>query len=231
MAASELTVRKRVTEILNACSPGTYSEAVDFDYNDRNSQAIQQAVKEGALQIARSIVINPEHVHRGAFVSATPTSVTHAAELPDMAGEIDVVEIEQYSGGPWQTGVLRTIQQIESYRVNPSNIYSTLSHTTQNSPLGGYYALSNNKIYFTGNACRIFFPVIDNATVTGLIPDEYEGTWVALAIGRTVKEGDNLAPIAQYYYQIGMNDLPAISAMGTVQAAPTAEQAQKVRGG
>ena len=231
MAANELTVRKRVTEILNACAPGTYSEAVDSDYNDRNSQAIQQAVKETALQIARAIVINPDHVHRGAFVSNTPTNIIHAAELPDMAGEIDVVEIQAYDGGPWQTAVPRTIQQIESYRINPSNLYSSLAHTEQNSPLGGYYALSNNKIYFTGYACRILFPVIDSATVTSLIPDEYEGTWVALAIGRTIKEGDNLIPVAQYYYQIGMNDLPVISAMGTVQAVPTAEQAQKVRGG
>lgn len=231
MAATELTVRKRVTEILNACSPGTFSEAVDFDYNDRNSQAIQQAVKEGALQIARAIVINPDHAHRGLYVSGTPTSVTHGQELPDMAAELDLVEIELYSGGTWQTGVLRTIQQIESYRLNPNNLYSTIAHNAQGSPLSGYYALSNSKIYFTGNACRVYYPVIDDATVTGLIPDEYEGTWVALAIARTVKEGDNLYPIAQYYYQIGAADLAAISAMGTVQAAPTAEQAQKVRGG
>ena len=231
MAASELTVRKRVTEILNACSPGTYSEAVDFDYNDRNSQAIQQAIKEGALQIARAIVVNPDHAHRGLYVSATPTSVTHAAELPDMAAELDLVEIEPYSGGTWQTGVLRTIQQIESYRLNVNNLYSSLAHNAQNSPLSGYYAVSNSKIYFTGNACRIYYPVIDDATVINLIPDEYEGTWVALAIARTIKEGDNLAPVAQYYYQLGAQDLGIISAMGTVQTAPTAEQAQKVRGG
>lgn len=230
MAASELTVRKRVTEILNACSAGTFSEAVDINYYDRNSQAIRQAIKEAALQIARAIVINPQHVHRGVFVSGTPTSVTHASELPDMAGEMDLVEIEPYSGGTWQTGVLRDIQQIESYRANPSNLYSTLAHNVQNSPLTGYYALSNNKIYFTGNACRIYFPVIDDATVINLVPDEYEGTWVALAIARAVKEGDNLFPIAQYYYQIGMQDLGMVSAMGTTSPVPTAEQARKVRG-
>lgn len=230
MAASELTVRKRVTEILNACAAGTFSEAVDINYYDRNSQAIRQAIKEAALQIARAIVINPQHVHRGLYVSDTPTSFTHGAELPDMAGEMDLVEIQAYSGGPWQTGVSRTIQQIESYRANPSNLYSTLSHTTQDSPLGGYYALSNSKIYFTGFACRGYYPVIDDATVISLIPDEYEGTWVALAIGRTVKEGDNLFPIAQHYYQLGTNDLASVSVMSTTIPVPTAEQAKKVRG-
>jgi hypothetical protein len=230
MAASELTVRKRVTEILNACAAGTFSEAVDINYYDRNSQAIRQAIKEAALQIARAIVINPQHVHRGLYVSDTPTTFTHGAELPDMAGEMDLVEIQPYNAATFQTGVLRTIQQIESYRANPSNLYSVLSHSTQDSPLGGYYALSNSKIYFTGFACRGYFPIIDDATVTNLIPDEYEGTWVSLAVGRTVKEGDNLYQIAQYYYQIGLNDLASVSVMSTTTPAPTAEEAKKVRG-
>jgi hypothetical protein len=230
MAASETTVRKRVTEILNACSPGTYSEAVDINYQDRNSLAIRQAIKEAALQIARAIVVNPGHVHRGLFVSDTPTSFTHGAELPDMAGEMDLVEIQPYSGGTWQTGVSREIQQIESFRANPSNLYSSLSHTTATSPLGGYYALSNNKIYFTGYACRGYFPTIDDTTVINLIPDEYEGTWVALAVARTIKEGDNLQPVAQYYYQIGLSDLAAVTNMNTTTSAPTAEQARKIRG-
>lgn len=230
MAASELTVRKRVTEILNACSPGTYSEAVDINYQDRNSLAIRQAIKEAALQIARAIIINPAHVHRGVFVSDTPTSFTNAAELPDMAGEMDLVEIQPYNGASWQTGVPRDVQQVESFRANVNNLYSSLSHTTQYSPISGYYALSNNKIYFTGYACRGYFPTIDDTTVINLIPDEYEGTWVALAIGRTIKEGDNLMPIAQFYYQMGLQDLGLVSAMGTTQAAPSTDQARKVRG-
>ena len=230
MAATELTVRKRVTEILNACAAGTFSEAVDINYYDRNSQAIRQAVKEAALMIARAIIVNPEHAHRGLFVSNTPTAVTHSSELPDMAGEMDLVEVQGYDGGPWQTGVLRNIQQIESYRANPSNLYSTLAHNAQNSPLSGYYAVSNNKIYFTGHACRVYFPSLDDATVIDLIPDEYEGTWVALAIARTVKEGDNLFNVAQYYYQTGMNDLGMVSMMSTTAAVPTAEEAKKVRG-
>lgn len=232
MAASELTVRKRVTEILNACSAGTFSEAVDINYFDRNSLAIKQAVKEAAATIAKTIVMNSNHVHRAAFVSDTPTEfATSGAELPDMAGEMDLVEIKPYSTATsWQTGVLRDIQQIESFRANPSQLYSEIAHDAEHSPLTGYYALSNNRIYFTGYKARGYYPVINNTTVINLIPDEYEGTWVALTIGRTVKEGDNLFDIAQFYYSQGINDLAQIEKMGIVQPLPPPEEAQRIRG-
>lgn len=147
-----------------------------------------------------------------------------------MAGEMDLVEIELYPNGPWQTGVLRDVQQIESFRANNYDLYSTIPHDEQDSPLAGYYALSNNKIYFTGQSARGYFPHIDRDTVTGLIPDEYESTWVSLAIGLTPKEGDMLFQIAGYFMEIGMRDLAMVSVMGNVQAVPTAQQARKARG-
>ena len=230
MAANEITVRKRVVETLNACTPGTFSEAVDSSHYDRNSQAIQQAVREAALMIAKAIVVNPRHAHRGLFVSDTPTPFTHGEELPDMAGEMDLVEIQPYSEAVWQTGVLRDIQQIESFRLNTNELYSTIPHDQPNSPLSGYYALSNNKIYFTGNACRGYFPEIDRTAVLGQIPDEYESTWVSLAIGLTPKEGDMLFQIAGYFMDIGLRDLGLVTVMGVTQPVATAEQAKKARG-
>lgn len=230
MAANELTVRKRVTEILNACAPGTFSEAVDMNYFDRNSLAIRQAVKEAALMIARAILMNPNHVHRGAFVDTTPVTFTHAAEMPDMAGEPDLIQIQPYSGADWITGMPRDVQQIEAYRANSNSLYSGINHDQQNSPLGGYYAVANGRFYHTGHAARAFIPVITSATVTGKVPDEYEPTWVSLATGLTVKEGDNLFPVAQYYFNIGVGDLQAVTAMGTVRPAPSPEAALQARG-
>jgi hypothetical protein len=231
MAASELTVRKRVTEILNACAAGTFSEAVDYNYFDRNSLAIRQAIKEGALTIARTIVSSARHVHRGLFVSNTPTEfLTSGAELPDMSGEMDLIEIQPYEDGPWQTGVPREVQQIEAYRANPSNLYSTLAHDAENSPLGGYYAITNQRLHFTGYKARGYFPVINQSTVHTIIPDEYESTWVALSVGKTVKEGDNLFEIASYYYQMGVADLAVIEQMGVMQPLPTPIEAMRARG-
>lgn len=230
MATSELTVRKRVTEILNACAAGTFSEAVDYDHYDRNSQAIKQACTEAALLIARAIVGNPNHAHRGNFVSTTPTTFTNEAELPTMAGDLDAIEIQNYSGGPWQVGVPKDIQQIQSFRRNPFDVYSTKDHDQVGSPLSGYYAISHGRIYFTGYAARGYFPVIDADTVTGLIPDEYEPTWVALAVGLTPKEGDNIMPIAQYYMQLGMQDLALVTTMGSVRQLPSPEAARRARG-
>jgi hypothetical protein len=230
MAANELTVRKRVTETLNACAPGTFSEAVDSSHYDRNSQAIKQAIREGALMIANAIVANPRHGHRGLYVNDTPTAFVHGAELPDMAGEMDLVEIQPYNGASWQTGVLRDIQQIESFRLNAYSLYSTIPHDQPDSPLGGYYAIANNKIYFTGKDCRGYFPVIDRDLVIEQIPDEYESTWVALSIGLTPKEGDALFQIAGYFMDIGLRNLQNIAMMGTMQPMPTPDQARKTRG-
>lgn len=231
MAASELTVRRRVTEILNACAPGTYSEAVDTNYFDRNSQAIRQAVKEAAILIARAIVINPNHVHRNLFVDASQP-LSYGGELPDMSAEPDVIEIKPHNSTPekWIVGVPRDVQQIQSFVNDAHDLYSTDAYNTEDSPLGGYYAIQNGRIYFTGEAARIYAPKINNQTVITLVPDEYEPTWVSLAVGLTVKEGDNLFPIAQYYYQLGASDLAMISNMAAVQPVPDAEAAKQARG-
>lgn len=230
MAVTELTVRRRVTEILNACAPGTYSEAVDTAYFDRNSLAILQAIKEGALLVAKAICSNPNHVHRNLFISDTPTALTNGGEMPDMAAEPDVIQIKPYVNGPWITGVSRDVQQVEAFRTNANSLYSTLNHNTQNSPLSGYYAIHNGRFYFTGDSAQVYMPVISTSTVTTLIPDEYESTWVSLSVGLTVKEGDNLFPIAQYYYNMGMNDLSAVAGMSTVQPVPSPELAKQARG-
>lgn len=210
MAADETIVTKRVTETLNECAAGTFSATIDSGYLDRNATAIAEAVREGALMIARTVVQKPDHPHRNLFVSATPTTLTHAAELPDYATDADVVEIERYSGAPFQVGIKLDAYTIDQYRENPSSIYDAVAHNANGSILGGFYDIYKNHIYFTGNAARMYPPAVSRATAASLMPDEYEDTWVKLSIGLTVKEGDNMFPIAQYYYNLGLSDLEDI---------------------
>lgn len=230
MAADETTVKKKITEILNACAPGTFSATIDSNYKDRVAEAITEATREAALMIARAICINPNHVHRNLYVSASPTSLTHGGELPDMAGEGDPVEIQLVSGGAYYVGTPRTAQQIDSWRQSGlSAIYGSVAHNSANSPLGGYYAITNGRIRFTGNAAQMYHPVIGRTTAASLVPDEYEDTWVKLGVGLSIKEGDNLMPVGQMYYQWGMDDLSMITNQGNVPPVPPVERALQAR--
>lgn len=230
MAADQTTVTKRVIEILDACLPRTFTATVSPTVLKRNTAVVTQAIREAAMMIARAVISNPNHAHRNLYVSGTPTSLTHQAELPDMSSEMDLIEIQLYNGGAWTTGTPRTIQQIESYRLNPNNLYSDTAHTTQDSPLAGYYAIQNGRVYFTGYAARGYFPLIDRSTVAGLVADEYEGTQVALGVSLCKKLGDDLESVAAYYADIGNRDLAAISNMGVLSPMPTVEQAKAARG-
>lgn len=216
MPASFDTVKARVTDVLNLQVPGTFSATIASTNLDRNDQAITEACREGAMMIAKAILANPNHIHRNLFVSATPTTLTHAGELPDMAGDGDLIQIQKYDGGDWETGVPRAVQQIDSFRANPSTLYAALAHTVQNSPLAGYYAIDNGRIKFTGFAARMFHPAITRATVTDVIPDEYEDVWVATGVMLSLKEGDNMQPVAGHYTGLAMAGLQGISMMTLV---------------
>jgi hypothetical protein len=230
MPADETTVIKRITEILNVCAPGTFSATVASVNLDRNATAIAESAREAAMMIGRAIVVNPKHVHRNAYVSSAGVTLSHQGELPDMAGEMDLVEIQPYSGAAWQTGAPRDVQQIESWRLNPFDLYDSVAHNASGSALGGYYAIANGRFYFTGFAARGYFPEISRDTITALIPDEYESTWVALGVAFTLKEGDNMRPIGGFYYNHGIQDLAAISAMSIVAPLPPPAAARRDRG-
>lgn len=230
MATDVTTVQSRVGDILNQLVPGTF--APDFDPNnfDRNQEAVAEAVRESALLIARAILSNPEHVHRNLFVSSTPVTLTNESELPDLAANISLIEIQGYSGGTWLTGTPLTIQQIESYRNDTLKLYDPIAHNANGSRLGGYYAISNGRFYFSGFAARAYLPLIDGTTVQTLIPDEYQSAWVALSVSLCMKEGDNLMPEAEFYQAIGQRDLVNIANMSIMEPMPTPEKAKQVRG-
>jgi hypothetical protein len=216
MAASEAQVRARVTDILNLQTPGSWTATVASTNLDRNELGITQAVLEGAMMIAKAILANPTHVHRNLFISATPVALTSGAELPDMAGEMDLIEIQPYTAASWITGVPRTPQQIDSFLSNTSSLYGTPAHNVQGSPLTGYYSIDNGRVKFTGAAARIYSPLVDRATVTTIIPDEYEDCWVWASVAGTPKEGDNMMGIVGHYSQLALSGLKAISEMSVI---------------
>jgi hypothetical protein len=202
--------------VLNLQFPGSWSSTVSSTNLDRNELAVTEAVREGAMMVAMAILANKNHVHRNLFVSSSPTALTHGGELPDMAGENDLIEIQPYTDADWITGVPKTMQQIDSFRANQNNFYGTLGHDVEGSPLAGYYAHAHGRVKFTGEAAQIYKPVIDRATVTDLIPDEYEGVWLCVSVPYALKEGDNLLPIAQTYAQMGAAGLQAITTMSVI---------------
>lgn len=358
MAASLDKVKKAVTEVLNASVAGSYSATIDSNNYQRVAEAITEACRDGANLIAKAILANPNHVHRNVFIPASAVELTHGGELPDMAGEGDLIEIQHYADEVYRIGIPRSAQEVNDYRLNTSNlssVYGPLAHNAQYSPLAGFYAISRNRFYFTGTQARGYFPVINrdttvgtagvaqvetitisngcsldgNATVTvtaegmpgspisllvglstlvhpsadtvatqiatdlndftsagdiadwftaststadviltakaprandttmniavsagstgigsgsgstttngvapdvaSLIPNEYEAAWVALAVGFTLKEGDNLEPVARYYREWGMSELQAITGMGALRPLPTADRAVVAR--
>lgn len=229
MAADETTVKQRCTEILNACDPGTFSATINTHNKHRNASVITEAVREGALMIARAICSNPNHVHRGLYVSGTPTALTHGGELPDMAGEGDLVEIQPVAAGAYIVGTPRTAQEIDSYRSNVSTLYSKTDHNATDSPLTAYYNISQGRIRFTGNAAQMYHPVISRSTASSVVPDEYEDIWVAISAGLSMKEGDNLMPQAQFYMMYAQSQLGMVTGMGTVQPIPPVERAMQAR--
>lgn len=234
MAASFLTVQKRVTDILNAQSAGTWSTTIASTSLDRNANAITEAVTEAAMLIAKAILSNPKHVHRGTFISSSAQTLTHQGELPDMAGEMDLVEIQPYENASWETGSPRDAQQIEDYRATvtgfTNNMYDSIPHNQQGSRLSGFYAISNGRFYFTGYAARGYFPQIDRNTVTSQIPDEYQAAWLSLSIPLLIKEGDNLMDVAQHYLAFGQQELISIANMNNLAPLPEYLSSKRSRG-
>jgi hypothetical protein len=227
MAADLTTVQKRVTSIVDACIERTFTTTVDRRKH-WNADIITQAVREAALMIGQAIVSNPSHVHRNLYISSTPTALTHGAELPDMAGESDLIEIQPYSGASYFTGTPRDAQKIDDYRTNYNSAYGAIAHNIVGSPLSGFYNVTNGRIKFTGNAAQIYIPIISRTTVTSLIPDEYEGTWVAIGVGLCSKVGAD-HPIMSQFYAWGVQQLPAIASMSVVEKVPPIERALNAR--
>lgn len=206
MAADFTRIKKRVTEILNACDAGSYSATLSTRNKTRNATAIEDACYEAGLKVMMVLASFPNEFRQD-FVDAV--SISHQDELPAHLGKPAYVEIQRYSGASWTTGDQKDKHKIESYRLNRLKVYDDKDHDVQDSSLSGYYDISDGKFYFTGYAARIGLATASRSDVTSKIPDFFENTVIKLAVGNALKAGEGaiLFNIAQMYSQQGENDL------------------------
>jgi len=161
------TVQKMVTEILNASASGTFSATLDTNNKDRVAAAIDESIRYSAYLIAKAVVGNPTHPHRSLYRSKVPYGITNGELVPDSAGQFDTIEIRKHADNAYAPGVPRTVQEVMAYRENRLGIYTATGHNFQYNPLAGYYAISNNRVYWTGLSARIWKPVINRKFTIG----------------------------------------------------------------
>lgn len=206
MVADFTRIKARVTEILNACDPGTVSATVSTRNKTRNATAIEYACYEAGLTVLQAIGAIPNEF-RSALVEAV--EVNHSDLLPEHLGQPAYIEIQRYSGAGWREAEQRNLQKIEAYRENHLNVYDNIDHDQEGSSLSGLADIWENKVYFTGYACRVGLATASRADVLTKIPDVMEPIVVKLAIGNCPKfgEGGIGLAVAQGYATRGENDL------------------------
>lgn len=208
---------KRVLEILNASPPGTFGASIDLRNKTRSLDAITAAAEEAALTVLQAVAAIPNEF-RSAFV--TQVQLAHGAFLPAHFGDPATIEIQRYDGAVWREADVksRTYAQIESYReILPDatgNLYDEIPHNEIGSSLTGYADIWENKFYFTGFAARLGLANVTRAQAAAGIPEVFEATVIKLAIANCPKagEGNYTMQMANYYGNLGMQDLAAFKA-------------------
>lgn len=117
-------------------------------------------------------------------------------------------------------GTRKSYEDVVSYRENPvigafGRLYGDGLHnepnpenTTQASPLAGFYAIVNERFYFTGYSAQIPLALFSESDYDK-IPASYEATVMKLAFGYLAKDG-TLSDKFSQYHNLGLHDLVAI---------------------
>lgn len=187
--ADQARVLKRVSTLLNVVDPGTYSSTVSTRNKTRNAAEIADFVTEAGLEILQMLAETPNE-YRHNFVTVLDPA-PYGAFLPDHQGQPAYVEIQKYSGGPYEQGAdEKSYLEIESMRNNP-NIYDPAgkAHNVVGSSLSGYFDIWERKFYFTGFAARVGLAQVTRADVASKVPEILEPVWVKLSVGKAAKSG------------------------------------------
>lgn len=218
-------VEKRVLQAINAMAqnadgtlkyPASAIAAVDVADDATAYQIVQHIVTEAGIQLLRSICQDENNNHRVLFT--TDVTVAHRDRLPDCIGPYGKPVIRPHSGVAADafeaSDDSKTVEEIEDYRRNPQNIYSSVAHNAADgagnpSPISRFARIRNKKIYFTGYECKVPVTTFTRADVDTKIPADMEDTWFKLAMGLAKKKGDGgwLTGIFNRYGQDGERDM------------------------
>lgn len=216
MAFDANIVKKQVIALLglatrNTSGVPTYDTSLgDNTYAD---DEIDRGIQDACNEIMRAICETDGHHDRPLF--STSTTVTHGAVLPLHIGSPGVPRITPFSGATFTiVGKRRSVEEINNYRANPGNLYSSTAHDAsyngRQSKLAGFYAIdkATNVIYFTGFSAVADLVKFVEANFT-LLPDTYYSTATALAIKHLKKDGD-ASDVFDHYARIGDEGLAMI---------------------
>jgi hypothetical protein len=206
--ADQTRVITRTTEVLNLCAPGTFSPTVSARNKTRNETAIATFVTEAGLELLQMLAETPNEYRHNFVVEKTPA---YKDFLEDHQGQPVYVEIQKYSGAPYEQGDdSKSYLQIESMRSNP-NVYDPngKAHNANGSTLAGFYNIWERRFYFTGNAAKVGLAQVSRADVATKIPEILEPVWVKLSIGKAAKSGIGAfdAEVVKMYGSEGQNDM------------------------
>lgn len=208
MSANRSRVLKRVTELLNLCSSGTYSATLSTRNKTRNVDAIADFVDEAGLHVLTAIAERPNE-YRYQFLFDT-TVTTSGSQVPAHIGPPARVLITPYSGGAVVEGHQKDYRKVQAYRTNTALVYDATAHDQSGSTLSGYYDIWEDKFYFTGLSAVISLARLPvRADNTTLIPEIMENVWVKLGVGEAGKVGTGAyeTGLIGAYAQRGMADL------------------------
>jgi hypothetical protein len=151
MPADLTKVTARVLWIIGAQS-ASFNDVVS---DDRFVQEeVKRAVVEAEEEVAR-IICEISHPQRVTFL--TSSSVAHSSVIPQHIGPIERVVITRWTGDSGVDGEKTSRDNILRWRQNLNNIFGTLAHNATNSPLAGYYNITDDVLYFTGQSAVVHY--------------------------------------------------------------------------
>lgn len=203
-------VQPRVTQILNAATQAadgsaTYVTTVTDDR--RHATDILDACTGAGCEIILAICETPLNGYRAGFM-ADSASILHGGKIPDHCGPIGIPKIQRYTGGTFDPGHQKSEEDIQSMRDNTNSLYDSIAHNLVGSMLGGYYAVRDNLLFYTGFDAKIPIATFVRADTATKIPDAFESAVIALAVSMLIKEGDSEILLA--YIQRGQQYLAQI---------------------